>query len=269
MTKELSDQKDPLDANLEKVLPGVHQWHRINSNQMSKLEESLRRIDGKLESGFEQMSETIALSQKESDKHLALSFLNIAQKLLDRNGLSVNVQTGVIGHSPGATSVTGVTEELLMSPIGGGNSNPASATATTNDKEADPADTHMLFRMVPKHLNLLELVNEWFGNGDYYDEYGGIDGRNKRYKARWRKKCSINLMHYSRTERTVRAVEEYGKIHGVDKYVAAERLQHVYAIECKTSVTKFVEWAQMHELIAKKGTRRSKNSTQGDGDDEE
>jgi Transcriptional activator of glycolytic enzymes len=267
MTKELRDQKDPLDACLEQVLPGVHQWHRINNNKMAKLEELVLRMDGKLVNGIEQMTETITLTQQESDKQLAFSFLNIAQKLLERSGLSGGVPAGDMIGSPFAGNVTGITEDALMESVGG-TPNPALATGTANENDADPADVLGLFRMIPKHLSLLDLVNEWFGTGDFHDEYGGIEGRNERYKSRWRKQCSINAMHYSRTERTVRAVEEYGKMHHVDKYVAAERLQHVYAIECKTSVTKFVLWAMEQGLIAKKGTRRKKGITSDQQDEQ-
>jgi hypothetical protein len=34
MAKELREQIDPLDASLEKVLPGLHQWQRINNVEL-------------------------------------------------------------------------------------------------------------------------------------------------------------------------------------------------------------------------------------------
>jgi hypothetical protein len=96
----------------------------------------------------------------------------------------------------------------------------ANAAQDTSERsptlEPDPAEEHQLYRMKPKHLSLLDLVHEWFSTGDYYDGYGGINGRNDLFKNRWKKFCSINQMQYSRTMRTVNAVEEYARRNNID-----------------------------------------------------
>jgi hypothetical protein len=125
------------------------------------------------------------------------------------------------------------------------------------DNQPSPiSETHSsLFRMKPKHLILLELVHEWYGTGDWYDGYGGIQGRNSRKDLKgWRAQCCINQMHYSRTERTVKAINEYATQNGIDKYQAALALQEIYQ-ECKCSVSNFVTWAQSENLLAKKKAR--------------
>jgi hypothetical protein len=246
MARELTNQQDPLDANMEKVLPSLHQWHRINNEEMSRLKQSLcEKVDdlaAKFETGFESFNNVLMSNKSDLKQELAHTFLQIAKGFL-QDGAIVNNST-----FEDIAARQRITQEPVEDTAG--TSNPAQ----DDDIEVDPAEAHQMFRMVPKHVVLWDLVHEWFGTGDYYDDYGGIEGRNIAFKTRWRKLCGLNAMHYSRTERTVRAVQQYGKINKLDKYVAAERLQPQFE-QCKCSITNFVAWAQDENLLEKKAAR--------------
>jgi hypothetical protein len=49
MTNELTNPKDPLDANLGKVLPGVHQWPRINNTELNKVKDEVSNIGARFD----------------------------------------------------------------------------------------------------------------------------------------------------------------------------------------------------------------------------
>ena len=252
MASEIANEKDPLDASLEKVLPGVHQWHRINNAEMSKLQTLVKDAVEGLTLKVDDMHSTMLSTREDTSRQLSAAFMQMSQYFL-QHGNSVAGDPSRISDALQQVQV-GAMEYI------------AEEAETANDNEGetmDPADLHALFRMVPKHIVLLGLMHEWYGVGDYYDSYGGIEGRNKTYKARWRKKCHLNAMHFSRTERTVRAVEAYAKNNSMDKFDAAVALQQVFEIDCKTSVTNFVLWAQQEGLIAKsksRGTRKKQTT---------
>jgi hypothetical protein len=221
---------------------------------VSTLGGTFDHLEERVVHGLDYLHDTLMSTRQQSDRQLAHTFLGIARKLLESSGgstegysaISEECFDGLAGVPTGSLRVA----PDITQPMETNNTNTPDA-----DDEEDPANVHSLFRMVPKHISILDLVNEWYGTGDYYDEYGGIAGRNAAYKSQWRKRCSINAMHYSRTEQSVRIVEEYAITHGVDRYVAADRLQHVYAVECKESVTNFVGWGQDNGFIAKKKSR--------------
>jgi hypothetical protein len=253
MTQELASQNDPLDANLEKVLPSLHEWHKINKDEMLRLKQAVSTMDckvsdihSKIDSGFGDIKDALMSNKVQLKQELAGSFLEIAKYLVQDAGGQVSDHTTV-------AEIVNLRRMTIDEPIF---ANAAQDTGDTSPIiETDPAEDHQLYRMKPKHLILLDVVHEWFGTGDYYDEYGGIDGRNKLFKSRWKKLCCINQMQYSRTMRTINAVEEYARRNNnIDKYLAAEQLQQCYE-ECKCSIANFVRWAQSKELLEKKRSR--------------
>jgi hypothetical protein len=252
MAQELACQNDPLDANLEKVLPSLHEWHKINKDEMLRLKQAVSTVDckvsdihSKIDSGFGDIKDILMSDKVQLKQELAGSFLEIAKYLLrDTNG-QMSDQTTV-------DEIVKVSRMTLEQPVF---ENAAQDTCETSPiLETDPAEDHQLYRMAPKHLILLDLVHEWFGTGDYYDEYGGINGRNNLFKARWKKHCCINQMQYSRTMRTIHAVEEYARRNNIDKYIAAEQLQQRYE-QCNCSLANFIKWAQSECLLEKKRSR--------------
>jgi hypothetical protein len=266
MRHELSSQNDPLDANLEKVLPSLHEWHRINKDEMMRLKQSVSSIDGnlcdihsRLDSGFSDIKQSLKSTKVQMKQELAGTFLEIAKHLVRDAG-------GQLSDSTTLRDIVGPSIMTQDEPVGA--VDPAQDTLETSRIAEDPADeVHQLFRLKPKHLNLLELVQEWYGTGDYYDSYGGVQGRNEKLGKAWRKLCQLNQMQYSRTERTVKAVEEYARLNSIDQYEAAERLQEEFE-QCRCSVANFVTWAQGNDYLVTKKTRGKHKKATAYEDDE-
>jgi hypothetical protein len=261
MEKELSSQKDPLDANLEKVIPSLHEWHRINTKEVTHLKQAVCEVDEKMsdvhtkiDSGFSQIQETLMSNKAQVKQELAGTFLEIAKHLVKDAGGQLSASTTLL-------DIVGPCRMILEEPVGA--SNAAQGTSAASPTTVDGAVEHQLYRMKQKHLTLLGLLQEWYGTGDYYDGYGGIAGRNEDPNCKkWKTHCCINQMQYSRTERTVKAVEEYARLNSIDdRYLAAEKLQPEYE-RCKCSVANFVNWAKDTLLLPKGKPRgRSKKAT--------
>ena len=115
-----------------------------------------------------------------------------------------------------------------------------------------PPDAHRSFRMVPKHNRLTDLYSEWCGLGRYKDDYGGIAGRDKLYKGRWRK--HLHAMHYSRAKRTVAAIEEFAKQHELQPLEACSSLEPAFEAS-KFSTGNFVQHCQAEGLLKRRKAR--------------
>ncbi|MGL5915852.1 MAG: hypothetical protein ACRCZG_06290 [Culicoidibacterales bacterium] len=96
------------------------------------------------------------------------------------------------------------------------------------------------YRMTPKHFRLTEMYAEWVGEGDFHDEFGGIEGRNKKFGSQWRKHFPAHT--YSRTERTIKGIRAYANENNMSAYDACECLQHQYEHKCKMSIAKLVDY---------------------------
>jgi hypothetical protein len=105
-------------------------------------------------------------------------------------------------------------------------------------------EVNNFFRMKAKHSSLTGLMKEWFGLVEYADPLGGIQCRIDKCKSttKWRKQCMIHPQHFSRTRRSVKAVEEFARQHGIDKMSAALKLEGAFST-CDKSVDGFVLWA--------------------------
>ena len=87
MQHALETEESPLDANLESVLPGVHQWHTANHSGVQTVEKKvdafalavatgLHDIKMSLETKLEDMKQ----STVETRRALTHAFLNIASQ---------------------------------------------------------------------------------------------------------------------------------------------------------------------------------------------
>jgi hypothetical protein len=150
MKHELDCQNDPLDANLEKVLPALHEWHQINKHEMSSLKQQVARQDDslcelhtKLDSGFTEVKEVLNSGKDQMKQELAGSFLQIAKHLVKDTGGTLSASTTlaeIVGPSrmtfEPASDITNTAQDTQASPT----------------SETEVAVEHHLFRMKPKHL---------------------------------------------------------------------------------------------------------------------
>jgi hypothetical protein len=70
---------------------------------------------------------------------------------------------------------------------------------SNHDRDQAELEKHKMFMLKPKHNALVDLMLEWVGVG-----YGGIEGRNNKFGARWRKQITCYI--YSRTELTIKGI---------------------------------------------------------------
>ena len=90
MMLALDNEESPLDANLESVLPGVQQWHRVNDELIKlmgrQLHEKMDGLQAEVRNGIQSIVQQHSVGQLESDKRLAASFLQVARCLIGQSG---------------------------------------------------------------------------------------------------------------------------------------------------------------------------------------
>ena len=250
MKVALETEKCPLDASLEKVMPGVHQWHQITNDTINSLARNVTDLKGELKGEMENLHGTLLTAKEDTRMDLARVHMAIALQLMqggvgDVTNVNMNsLPTNMLLTSPQPT----VRCPYTTTP----------PTMATEEVPQDPADldANRLFRMKPKHSSLTGVIKEWFGLDEFADGHGGIQGRIDKYKSttKWRKKSMIHPQHFSRTMRTVKAVEQLARQQGIDTVAAASMLEERFQA-CEKSLANFVNWAQQDGLIMKRASR--------------
>jgi Transcriptional activator of glycolytic enzymes len=227
MKRALAEERSPLDASLESVLPGVHQWHHANQSAVSNL-----HCDVNI--GF---SHVIAELQ-EARKQRVQQQTEFARLLeLGRNVLLSG--TPIVDMDNGNDNVV---SPFDVPPLD------TQAEAAPSLDDAAALEIHRTYTMRPKHKELTELLSEWIGSGDFEDQFGGIEGRNKKFGAKWRKHLPKYL--YSRSERTIKGIRAYAKQKQISDMDACRELQSVYEQQ-KRNVKNMVDYFTTTNLIQK------------------
>ena len=254
MEHALANESSPLDASLESVLPGVHQWHRANEAAVKSVS---RRIDDILElvkvglkDGFKEITNTTMLNQQVQDKKLAIVFANIAKGLLNGN---VNSPEYTGGDTAGTTESGTLSVRVLTQNDG---FEPQPNNNRLDEDEDMIASDHKSFRLPSKPQSLRELWEVWFGVGDNYCAHGGVEGRNKKFGAKWRK--HIQPAYYSRCCRTIKGIQKYALESHEMHDDAIAKLESLFN-ECNNSVFNFVEVMQERGYL-KKAAKRGKQA---------
>ena len=103
MKDALDNEETPLDANLEAVIPGLHQWQSQNNADLQGVGQKVDRVEGKMDSmhtvvteGFKSMGrvlhESIRNSSQDTTTRIARSFLNVGSQLLGRPCVPTDIQ---------------------------------------------------------------------------------------------------------------------------------------------------------------------------------
>lgn len=257
----LTTEKNPLDANLEAVLPGLQVWHSENKAGLTQVKADVKEVKGDIaelqhavSEGFQQLQIQWEHDRSQSDHKLASHFLSIANQLLvsgDKNNKNNNKQISVDLPSPPDTP-------------------PARQKQYANDNSGDDDESpeannqHRPFMMVHKHKSLSDLYDEWHGIDAFHDELGGVKGRNETFGKSWRKDAGVDAAHYSRTARAIQAIECFTKEQGFQSELeAVATLEPMYSGECRHSVANFVRMCQAKLILpkAKPRGRKSKKAT--------
>jgi Transcriptional activator of glycolytic enzymes len=239
MRTALQEEKCPLDACLESVLPGVHQWHQANNQAVVRLVDRIdvfgEAVAGGINSLITKM-DRLEQQRLQKDRQLA--------NLMEMGAHAFRSEQEP-SQQPTATATLFELEQRQHET--------ADCSATVYPmSECDELKLHASYRMQPKHRSLTSLYDEWMGVGEFADEHGGIEGRNKKLGSRWRKHLTPHI--YSRTARTVDGIRAYAAEQGMDIHDACATLQTHYEA-CKCSVANMVNYFMEIHILEKKNPR--------------
>jgi len=93
MKQAIQNESDPVDANLESVLPRVFWWHNAQHSATTTLSSQVVQLSKDLKSGLLEIHQHNAKQREESDRPLAASFIQVASELI-KGGSSAIVGLG-------------------------------------------------------------------------------------------------------------------------------------------------------------------------------
>jgi hypothetical protein len=201
----LQEEENPLDADLERVLPGVHE--RLHANHHSN-NQNYQAVSNKLDcvmetvvtgfetmaTGFSQVLQHTSMYVQETDKLVGASLVNAGRHLINTNrNFSSPVQASAPGQwsparSPNSTTGTVNTTQGVQLREQLPTALPTNAVHSEEE--------HSMYRLQSKHSDLASIWDQWLGEGIFANEYGGINGRNQLHEAKWRR--HIDKTEYSR-----------------------------------------------------------------------
>jgi hypothetical protein len=260
MKKALEEEKSPLDACLESVLPGVHQWHQANQAAITSLHGDLKSMKTDINDGMRAIAGELQESRNHrSDQEVQLAgLLEMGRQVLltgkpISNNNNINCMTPQ--QRPPLTQA-----HMSSSPMFTPMKSPMDI-ANLVSQDASEQQEHKTYRMKLKHKSLVDLLSEWIGVGDYEDEYGGIEGRNKKLGASLRK--HFVSYTYSRTERTVKGIRTYAEQRDITDFDACRELQEAFEQQ-RYSVANMVTYFTGIGLLTKRKPRGKVNKTSRD-----
>jgi hypothetical protein len=185
MKMALENEDNPLDANLEKVIPGLHQWHQANHSELKNVKVSLEQVAEMMREGFDGLEHVHTEKRAESDKHLAGVFLSIAVKLLQSSsGSNIQAESMDLDSLIGNEGLNQLPEVItncleLVSPEGSELPELEDASSNNQPPSTSPVHTQAAsmsspskFWMQLKHQTFSDLWNEWHGTGSYPNSEG-------------------------------------------------------------------------------------------------
>ena len=229
MATELRNENNPLDANMEKVLPGLHQWHNINGNRIERVERALNTLSSNINVTLQTLKEETEAERYRGDQRLAETFRRLADSYGGNNNQPME-EEGTVECQP---------------------ESPAQPQATA-DTESDWTKY-----LVAKHQSLLGLYNEWHGLEEYEDQFGGIKGREDRFGASWRR-GTVNSKQFSRTKQVIDAIAKFAEEGSMPELEAVAFLEEDFVDGCKCSVTAFVKNLKKRGLVTERPPRFKK-----------
>ena len=237
----LRHESNPLDANLESMLPGVHRWHSATNTSIETLGGKFDTLKAKVVAARDGAKRASADERRATEHRIATSFMDMARSLLG----------GDTGHK------FGVREENLNACLSTQNEPVREPEAASEEAaiESSCNPEHRCFRMTPKHKNVSEMLDEWHGRGRFSDSHGGIAGRDEKHKAKWRK--HLDQQHHSRTKRCIYAIKAYAALNKLPIEEAVGQLQGVCE-QIGHSVSNVVRHMQSAGILVKNKARGKK-----------
>jgi hypothetical protein len=163
MKQALSEERSPLDACLESVLPGVHQWHHANQAAVALVSNDVKSMHNDMNMGFSHVFEELRETRRSrlaQEKSFA-TLLDMGRRVL-LTGESIEYNASLLSPSTDVTQETPDPTTIFGTP----SDNPALQPC---DKQPT-IDEHKKYTMKPKHSSLVDLLSEWIGIGDFQDD---------------------------------------------------------------------------------------------------
>ena len=275
MAHGVANEDNPLDANLEKVLPSLQHWHSANNQAVSNLAQEFEAFREECREHLRQSAGQSDEQRKQSDRRLAQSFIQIAQALMagsnNQSGRATSedrLQAAMAMQEMGTledvefmdtdnSSVLGV---LNMHSVGDIENQEAREMEEAIDNVPCDHKDHRGFRMEARHKCLTDLWDEWHGLNNCSDKHGGIHGHDIKCDKKWRKHLSAH--QHSQTKRIVYGVKAVADVHKITADESMERLAPHWD-KCNHSVSNFIRHLQAINAVEKKkmrGTAKNKNT---------
>jgi len=99
MKVALETESSPLDANLESVLPGLHQWHTANNAALKRLQTDVTSLESRVDSRVDGLKDFMEAQQEEHEDKLLIAFSAAARSLLGKRHSSAD-SSPVRGRGP-------------------------------------------------------------------------------------------------------------------------------------------------------------------------
>lgn len=241
MASALTGDESPLDANLERVLPGVHQWHQVQTESLTELRteftEFRQEVTGELQA-FGEASHTDCLA---ADQQMAEAFRRLATAHDGLERIHAEHQP-----SPPSSPVRAIQTDV--------------AVAGSPPSPAEPSTEPCRKRMQLKHPSLEGVFNEWNGLEEFEDACGGIKGREEAHGSKWRNQGTVNPQHFSRTKRVILGAEACAHWESVHVSEAVAMPEADFA-QCKHSVANFCRPLICNGLIEERPKRAKKSKS--------
>jgi hypothetical protein len=297
MRVELQNEVSPLDADLEKVISGLHQWHTVNKSAVEavdrKVDVRCSAIEELLREGFSQIDSRIAQGNNAADDRLASALIQVAMTLK---------QSGEASHKQGHSKQTRTSQRSPKK------ARPADCVTTktagtTRDDDSnsncddvpvicnDPVDSTVVgalltgikesaSRMLPTQVSPVSTPPQpWLAieHKGYclkpkhaclrqlYDEWHGLDsfqdvfgGIAGREELYGKKwRKHLDQQQFSLIRRLVKGIAAHCVTHNMSPADACEALNDLF-VSNKCSVGKTVSAFQTEGVISKGKTRRRK-----------
>jgi len=230
-THPILHEANPMDADSQRVLPGVFRWHQANQMATSALTATVHEFIDEFREGVKTM-QAGASAANANREELAASFLQIAR--------SLSRSPEREGNDPvEAEADFNQFESLLRAP-------------TVTQEESPPQLDELPHNMTPRHKNLRDLWDEWHGLGRFQDSYGGIKGREELFKNKWRK--HVNNAFFCRTKQCVFGIKVCADAHKMPIPEALDVLQKEH-VDSGCSVANLMRRFQANGMLQKKNSR--------------
>jgi hypothetical protein len=263
MRSSLGSSTSPLDASLERVLPGMN----ARFNTLASSQEQL----------FQNQQLTLKNLHYTSDRLDDFRELYISGHHLQQN-LFVGTLNAAAGYANGS-----LLQEL---PVGAGINNrsffgPRSPTSVIfppgertpgnlGDDTSNTTSPTMLpypgynYALRGRYISVMEMFDEWNGTGSYHNRpiVGGIAELNRLYKSQWRKDYNgAQKMLFSRVQRVCLSIEE-AISNGGNKDTILRQYNDVFINDAKAGISHLVAALQSKGILPKQQRRQTSRGVQ-------